>query len=258
MIPDNYVDRPNLVALFSSNPGTSAGEAVKTLAWLKFLWTGPNPNIAIDHSSLYFHTKLSALTIYESMVTEVDRHKVPGVQVGRQILHESGPFSPYRAYLSIRREFDEFLVCAAPVGEAYILTVRKIDYFPHIKWFHYIPFFLLSGGAFLGGLAWDGWVGALVVVALPASLVWSLFRYAAHSTMNWFSKHLPYIPFIGHLYMRWFLPDTYYRQDVHGAFLTIVDKCIHAVIDDLNPENMARPSTVPIEGPVQSDLHTRA
>ena len=256
--PDNFAERPNLAVLFSSDPGAMAAEATKTWAWLKYLWTGPNPNIAIDYRVIHHHTKLSAKTIYETMVTELDKHRLPGVKFGQQILHESGPFSAYRAYLSIRREFDEYLVCAAPVGESYILTVRKIDHFPHIKWFHYLPFFAMAGGLLLGGLRWDGWLGGLIVVALGVALLWSLFRYAAHATVNWFTQHLPYIPFVGHVYMRWFLPDTFYREDLHGAFLTIADQVIRAVIDDLDPEKALRPSTVPITGPVHPDLRQKA
>ena len=95
-----------------------------------------------------------------------------------EVLHESGFFSAYRAYLQVRREFSELLVCAAPVGNSYLISVRKIDRFPHTKWFHYVilPFFALP--ALIAGAFMNGILGGILVLAVFVALVWSVCRYA--------------------------------------------------------------------------------
>jgi len=253
--PDNYIEPPNWLNRLFPPPDPASNEVDHTLAWLKYLWTGPNPNIEVDPRIIYPHTRFSAQAIYQSIIEAVEKLKVPGVKYGPQILHESGRFSAFRAYLSIRREFSEFVICAAPVGESYLLSVRKIDHFPHVKWFHYLPVFVVLGAAFGWGMTQDGLMGGFLVMGIFLSLIWSIFRYAAQATMNWFSRHLPEIPIVGPLYLRWFRPDTFYRQDVHGAFVTLIDVVVKQLVTDLEQAQVLRPSSGSVEGPVRRDLH---
>jgi len=195
-------------------------------------------------------------SIYKSIVDEVEKLSLPDVKYGPQILHESGFFSAYRAYLQIRREFSEVLVCAAPVGNAYLISVRKIDRFPHAKWFHYLMLPFLALPAVIIGASMNGFLGAVLVLAIFLALVWSICRYAAHSTETVLADRLPEIPLIGALYLRWFRPDTFYRQDVHAAFVALVDGIIEQVIVSLEEVQTVRPLAEEIPGPVRRDLHS--
>ena len=257
MEPENYVPPPNLGELLASPSSEQFWtESETTLKWLWYLWTGPNPSIKVELHNTYPLTRLSAQTIYQNIIDAVEQLKIPGVRYGPRILHESGLFSAYRAYLQIRREFSEFLVCAAPVGESYFLAVRKIDRFPHVKWFHYLPVFGLIGMAFLQGVVLDGLMGGFLVMAMFITLVWTIFRYGSHSARNWFSEHLHEIPWIGPIYLRWFRPDTFYQQDIHVAFLTLVDGVIKTVIANIEQAQPTRPPAGALGGPVRGDLHT--
>lgn len=257
MQPENFVDTPNLAALVTTPPSEPRfwQEAGKTFDWVKYLWVGPTPNVTIDLNNVYPGRQFSPQTIYEGIIESVRRLKIPGVVVEPKIIHESGPFSPYRAYLRIRREFSEFLVCAAPVGDSFFVTVRKIDRFRQAKWFHYLIVFLVY--VFLSSAAtlWWGWVGGAVFTMLLFALAWSLFRYAAQMARSWLGDHLPEIPVIGGLYLRWFRPDTYFRQDLHSAFLALVGQAIGNAINGLDPTQPVRPATEYHGGPILKDLH---
>lgn len=259
MKPDNHVDPPDFTKLVPGLSVPEAGpfwsEAGKTADWLRYLWTGPNPKIEIHLRNIYPGIQFSAQLIYQGIIDEVDRLAIPEVRYGREILYESGPFSAYRAYLRIWREFSDYFVCAAPVGSGYFVSVRKIDRFPHVKWFHYLPVVMLLFLIFLLGAAWNGLLGGFVAVALVVSFGWSLCRYAAHATRNWLSEHLPQIPIVAPLYMRWFRPDSFYRQDVHAAFLSLVDGAIKKVVEGLAPAPAHRPPSDALGGPIRKDLH---
>ena len=262
MKPDNHVDPPDLSKLLPVLSIPESGpfwtEAGKTAEWLRYLWTGPNPKIEINLRNIYPGVQFSAQTIYQGIIDEVARLAIPGVRYGREILHESGPFSAYRAYLRIHREFSEYFVCAAPVGAGYFVSVRKIDRFPHVKWFHYLPVAMLVGLFFLWGVYLDGLLGGLVFAAVLVSFLWSICRYAAQAAKNWLSEHLPEIPIVAPLYLRWFRPDSYYRQDVHAAFLSLVDSAIRQVLEGLEPAPALRPAPQTLGGPIRSDLHRTA
>ena len=91
-------------------------------------------------------------------------------------------------------------------------------------------------------------------MTLLIALVWSLMRYASQMTISWLGEHLPEIPVIGGMYLRWFRPDTFYRQDLHAAFLTLADAAIRQVITGMDPTQPVRPATEYHGGPIEKDL----
>ena len=253
--PDNYVAPPRGVKEFFGDPYASE-QPEGWLAWLWFLWTGPDPKIEITVRNVYPQVRLSTQAIYKSIVDEVEKLSIPDVKYGPEILHESGYFSAYRAYLKVRREFSELLVCAAPVGNSYLISVRKIDRFPHVKWFHYVILPFLAVPSLIAGAFANGILGGVLVLAITVALAWSVCRYAAHSAETFLADHLPEVPLIGPLYLRWFRPDTFYRQDVHAAFLDLVNGIINQVIASLEEVQTVRPLPADIPGPVRRDLHS--
>lgn len=256
MQPENYAEAPNLVTLVTTAPSSPQfwHETGKAWDWVKYVWLGPAPNVTIDLSQVYAGQHFSAQAIYEKIIQAIAALRIPEVVCGPQIIHEAGPFSPFRTYLRIRREFSEFLVCAAPVGNSFFLTVRKIDRFRHVKWWHYLGLlFLLVNLLSLTGLAF-GITGGVVAFALLVSLGWSLLRYASHLTRSRLGERLPEIPVLGALYLRWFRPDTYFRQDLHAAFQTLADRAIREVVAGLNPAQPVRPATEQHGGPILKEL----
>jgi hypothetical protein len=256
MQPENYVEAPNVATLVLTPPSNPAfwKEVGSTLEWAKYVWVGPTPNVTVDLTNVYAGRRFSSQAIYEGIIESVGALKIPGVSVGPQIIHEGGPFSPYRAYLRVRREFSEFLVCAAPVGNSFFVTVRKIDRFRHVKWFHYLIVLGALGMLGFSLIVAFGWDVAWVGIVLFVSLVWSFMRYASQFALSWLAENLPGIPVIGALYLRWFRPDTFFRQDLHASFLTLVDGAIRNVIAGIDPTQPIRPATESHGGPILKDL----
>jgi hypothetical protein len=211
-----------------------------------------------DVCKVYQLQRFSAVTVYESIIEAVSKLKIPGTKYGPEIQHESGVFSAYRSYLKIEREFSQFLVCAAPVGESYFVSVRKIDRFPHVKIIHYLLGAVAVMGLFTLSVVVAGPVGGVVFFAVGLAFLWSIMRYAAHVAKGWLAEHLHEIPVLGPLYLRWFRPDTYFRQDVHSAFMVLVDSVIKGVIQSLEQAQGVRPVTESQPSPVIRDLHAKS
>lgn len=230
-------------------------EVGNSFDWVKYVWVGPTPIITVDLNNVYAGRQFSSQTIYEGIIESVAGLKIPGVVIGPQIIHEAGPFSPYRAYLRIRREFSEFLVCAAPVGSSFFVTVRKIDRFPHVKWWHYLIVFVAYSFLSVAATLYFGRLGGLVFTVVLLALIWSLMRYGSHMNASWLGEKLPEIPVIGGLYLRWFRPDTFFRQDLHTAFLSLVDRAIRDVVTGIDPTQPLRPATEYHGGPILKDLN---
>ncbi len=245
MEPENYVEPPNLGKLVTTGPNEAHfwQEVDRTFDWVRYMWVGPTPNVTIDLKNVYPGRQFSPQSVYAGILEAIAGLRIPGVVASPQIIHEGGPFSPYRAYLRIRRELSEFLVCAAPVGNSFFITVRKIDRFVHVKWFHYLFVLAFLAGVVFGSFVVFGNPGGFVFSMILFSLAWSLMRYAAHMTMSWLGEHLPSVPVIGALYLRWFRPDTYFRQDLHSAFLALVDSAIKSVLAGMDPTQPIRPAT---------------
>lgn len=246
MNPENHVDPPDIAKLLpflpKAEPSPFWAEVGKLFAWMRYLWVGPAPLVAVSLRNVYPDFQVAPSAVYKGIMEEIARKELPDVRYGEAILHESGPFSPYRVYLQIRREFSEFFICAAPVGTSFFVSVRTIDRFPHVRWFHYLLVLIVLWVLWLLGLAWNGIAGGIVVPLLSLALVWSVFRYATYSTAAWLHEYLPEIPVLGALYLRFFRPDTFFRQDIHVAFLTLVDGVIRQVVQGLVPSEPLRVS----------------
>lgn len=250
--PENHVDPPDIARMLgvSSPEYPFWSEAGNTLAWMRYQWDGPTPQVKIELCEIYRNQRFSAQAIYQAIIESVERLKLPGVRYGREVFREAGPFSDHRVYLKIQRELSEFLICAAPAGDSFFITVRKIDRFLHVKWFHYLLLLLAMIGSLLLTLLLLRPVHGFVLWLLLCSLFWSILRYTAFSSTGWLSQHLHEIPLIGPLYLRWFKPDTFYRQDFHQAFLTLVFACVQEVVAGLSQAHGIRPPTEQHGAPV--------
>lgn len=245
------------VGIVSLSPGEKDfWEAIGgTFAWIRYVWKGPEPKVEVETFNVYPKQHFSAQSIYRGIIDAIEALEIPGVMYGPQVMHEGGRFSYHRAYLSIEREFSQFLVCAAQVGVSYMITVRKVDRFPHVKWWHYLFLLLFLATVILYAYVELGAVGSLVFIAGLVALGWSCARHASSTVGTWLSKHLHEIPVVGPLYLRWFRPDTFFRQDLHRAFLTLVTDAIKTTISGLEQAQAIRPPTEKQGAPILRDLH---
>jgi hypothetical protein len=249
-LPANHVS-PDLRA-FLTGPMSPYfwGELKNTVDWAEYVWTGPKPQVRLHFGQVYPGQQFSSQAIYKDISDAVWKLKLPDTVCHPRIIHEGGPFTPYRTYLQIRREFSEFLVCAAPVGNSFFVTARKIDHFRHVKWWHYLIALNTFAGFLIGSIMNFGALGGSICVALMVSFIWSVFRYAAQTSFHWLNNQLAEIPVLGSLYLRWFRPDTYFRQDLHSAFMNLVDGVIREVVAGLAPQPPMRPETSTHGGPI--------
>jgi len=256
MQPDNHVNPPNIAKMLNVKSPESPfwSDAANPFAWMRYVWQGPTPQITIDLKEVYPGEKFSAQAIYQEILESVERLGLPGVRYGREVFRESGPFSDFRVYLKITRELSEFLVCAAPAGNSFFITVRKIDRFVHVKWFHYLLALVVLPFPLLICFQFFSLVQSLAIWIVGLGLLSSILRHAAGSKEGWLADHLPEIPVVGAFYLRWFKPDTFFRQDFHHVFLTLVFGAIKDVVAGLSQAQGIRPSPVRQAGPAASDL----
>ena len=227
----------------------------KVWDWVMFVWKGPPPEIRLSINNVYGNQRFSSKALYQSIIDATAALKIPDVRISPLTLREAGPFSANRIYLKIEREFSQFLICGAPVGTSYFITVREIDRFPHSRWFHYILAALFLGGTYAALFFSLGQVGANATIITLVGLIWSIMRYATFPVRNWFSDRLPEIPIFGPLYLRWFRPDTFFRQDLHSAFLSLIEGEVKKIVDGLNQAQVNRPATEQHGGPILEELH---
>jgi phage shock protein PspC (stress-responsive transcriptional regulator) len=218
------------------------GQPKEPTPWERLLlaWHGPPPQVKLETFELHPDRAIAASAVYEALAAAVRRLEVPGVKLTTRPLPEAGPLGADRLYLSVRREFSEFLVCVAPVGVSTFVSVRSLDRFPHVRWLHYlVAFGVFAGlaGALLVALTL---LQTLVVLALAVTFLWSVARYAKTSEGGW-AERLPELPVLGPLYLRWFRPDTFYRQDVHQAFTGLVRRAVQGVLAGLDDTQPLRP-----------------
>ena len=66
MQPENYAEAPSLITLVTTPPSDQAfwKEAGKTLAWVRYVWVGPTPNVTMDLNNVYAARQFSAQAIY--------------------------------------------------------------------------------------------------------------------------------------------------------------------------------------------------
>jgi len=90
---------------------------------------------------------------------------------------------------------------------------------------------------------------------ISLALVWSILRSTSVSKKGWMAEHLHEVPILGALYLGWFRPDTYFRQNFHHAFLTLVFAAIKDVVAGLSqPQGI--PNSPTLGGPIDGNLHT--
>jgi hypothetical protein len=218
------------------------GQPKEPTPWERLLlaWHGPPPQVKLETFELHPDRAIAASAVYEALAAAVQRLAVPGVKLTTRPLPEAGPLGADRLYLSVRREFSEFLVCVAPVGVSTFVSVRSVDRFPHVRWLHYLVAFGVFaglGGALLVALTL---LQAIVGLLLVVTFLWSVARYAKTSD-GWFAEQLPELPVFGPLYLRWFRPDTFYRQDLHQAFTGLVRRAVQGVLAGLDDTQPMRP-----------------
>ena len=259
MKPNNHVDPPDLRGLFPNLNLPAGGqfwsEASKIARWLRYVWDGPDPNVQIVFRNVYQNTQFSSTEIYSAVSDEVHRMKIPGVSCQLVTAKEGGVITAYRTRLKITREFSEYVLCAAPVGTAFFISIRTIDHFPYARWFHYLGLLLLLGVVYRFGSN-IGAYGGIVAVVVTCYLIRVAFRFVGLSEDKPVERTLAGIPIIGPIYLRWFCPETFFRQDMHAVFLSLVDSAAKKVIAGLEVSPPLRPdSTVQVD-PIRRDLHS--
>ena len=187
--------------------------------------------------------RTSSKEFYDRLEGEVRRREMPGVLVERLELAEAGLFSDQREFLCVLRERFRFELCAASFGTTFFFTLRTLFKPPKIN--RTVLLFLLAVFAWvlLVAARFYGWpLGLLVVFSGMFALIKTLRnvgRLGWDSVDHWLLNSW----FVGGLYEAYFRPDTYYRKDVRGIFLSLTESIIK---DNVQTATLSKGIRIPL------------
>ena len=207
---------------------------------------------------LFENLSYSSKEFYGIVHRNLQAREVPGLEARHVVMKESGPFSPERLYLQLRRERLVFEMCAAPFGNGFFVSSRLFDRRRSPRLSDYL---LLAGFLFLCGLAAQtlqkDWVWSVIGVTGIMALIWTVMRLAAAGVVSWLDRVLSDLPVLGPIYDHFFHPDTYYRQDLNNSYDQVAHNAVMDAVDEMISRKGLKPLTAEERRPVIRDLRRK-
>lgn len=202
---------------------------------------------------------ISTKDFYAGIEEELNRRKIPGLEISRVDFSEGGILSADRVYLRMERERLVFDVCAAPFGTSYFFSVRFAELPSMLNIWEWIAF--LIGSCFVLSLMQGllsgifGWmIGSILL--LPAIILIILFlRNIGKLGLKQLDIFLYSLPVIGAVYEKFFRRETYYRQDTRLMFLEIINAVVRHKIAEVTAEKGVQLLAVRQYAPLLDDLY---
>ncbi len=215
-------------------------------------------NVMLGYWCKWFRNlSFSPKDFYGMVLRNVHGCALPGLEPRNILLRQSGPFSPERLYLQLRRERLVFEICGAMFGAGFFVSSRLFDRRREPTWADYLVLFLILGFWGQAVLFTRGWVWAVIVTTGIIALLWSLMRLAVLDAVSGLDRLMSDIPFLGPVYDWLFHPDTYYRQDLNNSYREAVHEALMQAIDDMTSRKGARPLTAEERRPILRSLDGR-
>lgn len=175
---------------------------------------------------------ISTREFYAAIEEELQRRKVPGLEITRVDFAEGGLLSANREYLCMKREMLVFDICAAPFGTAFFFSWRFAEIPIPVRLWQILVLLLLIALIF-GGL-WSQFglvIGPSILVA-GLLLFCVLARQSVSIGLADLDATLIKTPVIGPIYMRWLRKETYYRLDTRLMYVETVSSVVRQIIDE--------------------------
>lgn len=174
----------------------------------------------------------STSKFYEAVGKELDRRKVPNLEVARVLFPEGSVLSARREYLRMRRERLLFEVCSASFGTSWFFSCRFSE-FPLRFGLRHLLILLLVGNLiwsahqYAFGLFW----GSVVFVATIVGLVF-LLKGVVPLGLYDLDHRIMRLPVIGPFYEIFLRPNTYYREDARIMYCDLVNQVVRGKVEE--------------------------
>ena len=169
---------------------------------------------------------------YATVEQQIAARRIPGLEISRIKFNEGGLMSEQRVYLRLMRERLCIDTSAAPFGNIFFFSMRKV-YVPALVRLWHIVVTLLFFGAVNALLLKP--LGAsyavIATVALAFAIVGVLHNAAAEAGSD-IDTLLLKIPVVGTIYENWFRVETYYREDTRNLYLQLFPQFILAIAEE--------------------------
>jgi len=163
---------------------------------------------------------------YATVEQQIAARKIPGLEISRVKFAEGGLLSEQRVYLRLMRERLCIDTCAAPFGNLFFFSIRKV-YVPALVrlWHIVVAFFFFGVVDSLLVSPLGASYAAFATVALVFAIVGVLHNAAGEDGSD-LDTLLLKLPVVSTIYEDWFRVETYYREDTRNMYVNLLPKFI--------------------------------
>jgi hypothetical protein len=208
-------------------------------------------------STLIENFQASPLAFFQAVEAAVGRREVPQTQNSRVDIREGGMLSAKREYLHITRERMVFDICGAPFGTGFFvswwLSEDRLRLNPIVKMLIVLGMFIFASLM----LYFFGYI--MGAIACAVVLFGGLAVANTLSTQGVFNDNIiQAAPFIGSLYVRLFMPTTYFRSDTMEMFEKAVHNAVLEVIDTMTADKGVRALSESDRKPIMREFYAKS
>ncbi|MEI6075168.1 MAG: hypothetical protein WCS94_06315 [Verrucomicrobiota bacterium] len=169
---------------------------------------------------------------YATVEQQIAARKIPGLEISRVKFAEGGLLSEQRVYLRLMRERLCIDTCAAPFGNLFFFSIRKV-YVPALVrlWHIVVAFFFFGVVDSLLVSPLGASYAAFATVALVFAIVGVLHNAAGEDGSD-LDTLLLKLPVVSTIYEDWFRVETYYREDTRSLYQQLFPQFIQAIAEE--------------------------
>jgi len=208
----------------------------QTIRWLiDFVFTFQNKRGEIlDKPELLYADGFtcSSQEFYATVEQQMAARKIPGMEISRVKFAEGGLLSEQRVYLRLMRERLGIDTCAAPFGNLYFFSIRKVYVPALVRLWHIVMALVFLGVVYaLLTKPLGANYAAIATVALVFAIVGVLHNAAAEGGSD-LDALLLKTPVLATIYEDWFRVDTYYREDTRNLYMQLFPQFIQSIAEE--------------------------
>lgn len=205
------------------------------------MWRKKKPEVFQHWYVLLPDFESSTNAYYKAVEADLERRKVPDLEIASILFPEGGFISARREYLRLQRERLVFDLCSAPFGTSWFFSCRFAEIPFRLRiWELLVVLVILFTGylmyASVFGFIWGGIVCAMTmgaVILLADTMATSGRRSLDHTILR-----IPVLGSIFELFLRRNL--TYYRDDTRLMYGALVNSVAQSQVEVIAEENGVR------------------
>ncbi len=178
-----------------------------------------------------FETSTDAF--YQSIESELQTRKVPGLELVRLDYREGGLLSARRDYLCMRRERLTFDLCSAPFGTSWFFSYRFCEIPAPFPFFQLLIVLALTAALTMGYLALFGTLWGGIIIGMTILGFALLLRNTLTLGFEDFDAWLLTVPVFGRVYEILFRKETFFRKDTRFMYVEMLERIIQDKIKEV-------------------------